>query len=754
MTLLVLKITLLFALGLALPPVLRKASASTRHLVIVTALVASLLLPGLLPVMPAWEVLPVQKAAPAATPKEAISGILPASEPRTEKPAIPANARGSARVAAEPSGLKVLWSRALSLPRRFGWPALAATWAAGAVAMLLLLALRLASTHRIVGRSDPERDPERLSLLRELAESLSIRRAVALRRRGPGGMPMVWGFRRPVVLLPADSDEWSGERLRAVLAHELAHVARSDLAALFIGHVACAVHWFHPLAWVLKRRLATEREIACDDMALGQGIEPRRYATHLLDIAAACGSTRSLAPVMAARSQLEGRIMAILDDNPNRGNASLTARTTIAALTLALAIPLASLTWARAATKTVVIAPGAVASVPDRKSDVAQFNEELQRLNYVVADVSRLIAGLDANRPETRAACAWALGENGDPRAVEPLIETLDDRSDKTREWVARSLGRLGDPRAIDPLIERLDDDSPAVREWVARSLAELGDPRAGLHLIGNLDDPDPDARQWAVRALADLGDEKAVEPLLARIHDPDAEVRQWIVRALADLGDKRAIPGVRQLLDDPDAEVQEYAVRALGDLGVERRDWHWDPKREEPLMPSLDDTPPKPGDPESIASLIRSLGSEDADVRQWSARSLGDIGDASAVTPLIALIADENAEVREWAIRVLGMLGDARAVTPLLDALDDAKPEVREWSVRTLGTFQDALMFNPLVDRLADPSADVREWAARALGAYGDPSAIEPLTSLLDDEDSDVRRWAERAVEAIRSQG
>src|SRR5205085_5416457 len=128
--------------------------------------------------------------------------------------------------------------------------------------------------------------------------------------RGAGAtMPMTWGLFRSVILLPGQADQWSGARRRVVVLHELAHIQRRDCLTQFLAQVACALYWFHPLAWLAARRLRREREQACDDRVLLAGSRASDYAWHLLDIARSLRSARCAAfatVAMARRSQLEG----------------------------------------------------------------------------------------------------------------------------------------------------------------------------------------------------------------------------------------------------------------------------------------------------------------------------------------------------------------------------------------------------------------------------------------------------------------
>jgi hypothetical protein len=131
-----------------------------------------------------------------------------------------------------------------------------------------------------------------------------------------------------VVLLPATAAEWTQARRRMVLLHELAHVQRLDTLTQSLAQMATALHWFNPFVWRAAHQLRSEAEQACDDRVLGAGMRASAYAGDLLDIARAAGPDQRLASAalaMARRSQLEGRLLAILDAHRPRTGASRVA---------------------------------------------------------------------------------------------------------------------------------------------------------------------------------------------------------------------------------------------------------------------------------------------------------------------------------------------------------------------------------------------------------------------------------------------
>jgi TonB family protein len=158
-------------------------------------------------------------------------------------------------------------------------------------------------------------------------------------------MPLAWGILRPVVVLPAAARDWPAERLRSVLMHERMHHERRDLLAQAVAQAACCLFWFHPLAWMALARQRAERERACDDAVLRQGIGAHDYASHLMEVVRAAAGRRASwaeAPAMAEGSNLEARVRALLDGTKDRRPLTRGGAAMIAMAVAALLIPLAA----------------------------------------------------------------------------------------------------------------------------------------------------------------------------------------------------------------------------------------------------------------------------------------------------------------------------------------------------------------------------------------------------------------------------
>ena len=158
--------------------------------------------------------------------------------------------------------------------------------------------------------------------------------------------PFTIGAMRPVILLPMDARYWTSERLRIVLVHEAAHVARLDYVAQLVGTIACAVYWFNPITWLAVSRLRAEAEHAADDRVLAAGVDGVTYASHLLELARpdrAPLSTAMAVGMARGTTRLEKRFTAMLDSERSRGTVPLRFQAAVGSAAMLVAVPFTSL---------------------------------------------------------------------------------------------------------------------------------------------------------------------------------------------------------------------------------------------------------------------------------------------------------------------------------------------------------------------------------------------------------------------------
>ncbi len=654
------KATILLAVAGLASVALRRASAASRHLVWTLALVSALLLPVLSLALPRWQVPLVTLDAVATV--DATSGQALTSQSSTQAPGLTRNIESPAIGAPSTAPVERSTASASSWPT-LSWPAiLLMLWAAGALIVIGRLALGLLAVQWMSRRTERVIDAPWLPLARTLAGQLGITPRILFLRSGRASMPMAWGVLLPSVLMPADADTWPVERLRIVLLHELAHVKRRDCLTHMLAQIACALYWFNPLAWIAARHVRTERERACDDLVLAAGTPGPDYADQLLEIARVMRAGRypgvlagaSLA--MANRSQLEGRLMAILD--PAVPRAGVTPLRTLGATALfAIALmPLASMQpWAYAATPMIDV-DAAVATTGGQNPTPTPTPTPTPRPTPTPTPNPQYGGRLVENlvRSQIPGAIEGAI-QGAVQGAVHGAVQGANPDNDTND---AQDSARKGDPKAIAALTAALKDSDRDVREAALNALVQLRDPNIFEPLVQALSDESPDVREKAAFGLGQMHDKRAVAPLTNALKDASADVREQAVFALGQLRDPAAFDGIVAALRDSNADVREQAVFALGQLR--------DRRALEALISALKDTAP--------------------DVREQAAFALGQLRDRAAVEALVIALKDSAADVREQAAFALGQMRDPRAIDGLTDALKDASADVRQQAAFALG--------------------------------------------------------------------
>ncbi len=369
------KATFLLAFAALLCAIFRRFSAGTRHLLLTLSLCGSLLLPFLsivkvweVPILPApisvsgasgsnesignvevFEMPEARTLQQSAASFEASDGMRKKSEFPTNliSPEEPLPVTNTSRMQSPPQK-----NTPSLLPQLVNWAL--AVWVVGALLVLLRLLIGFTAGNFLVRRAARFDDPALNELFSSLLVELNLKNTVRLLRSERTLMPIVCGILRPVVLLPAEAQNWSEERLRIVLLHELTHIARRDCLTQVLAQTACAFYWFNPLVWHAARRLRVERERACDEFVLSVGTKPSAYAHHLLEIARLLRErsifewSQTTTVAMARQSQLEGRVLAILDKENGKDYAmsrltktSAVALVCVFLLTLAVVSPTA-----------------------------------------------------------------------------------------------------------------------------------------------------------------------------------------------------------------------------------------------------------------------------------------------------------------------------------------------------------------------------------------------------------------------------
>ncbi len=191
----------------------------------------------------------------------------------------------------------------------------ALAWLAGCAVLLARLLVGHLRLRRMLRESRAAADGGVLRVLAELCSKAGVMRVVCLRVSEAVGAPVLYGLRRPVILAPAGwIESLAPDELRALLAHEVAHVKRRDVLANLIQRLVEISVFFHPGTWLASRGITLAREELCDAWALNTGADAADYARTLTAAAERAQAHLNIASVgvVEGRSTLRKRVEAIM----------------------------------------------------------------------------------------------------------------------------------------------------------------------------------------------------------------------------------------------------------------------------------------------------------------------------------------------------------------------------------------------------------------------------------------------------------
>jgi beta-lactamase regulating signal transducer with metallopeptidase domain len=279
-------------------------------------------------------------------------------------------------------------------------------WLAGVCLLAMRIAFGLFVLDQVRRRGLRALPPALVARFRALQARLGIQRDIRYCESPRVGVPAVIGFFRPIVLLPMRAlTGLTPEQLEAVIAHELGHIKRFDVAVNFLQVVAETLFFFHPAVWWLNRRIRADREDCCDDVAVRACGESVGYARALATMA----GWRDV-PTLAMASTggpVAARVARLLGMRP-RGDAR-TASMFTASLVLATAL------IAGAVSIGVVRPVFAETAEVEREADEALEAREAEALE--AAEAAEAVEAIDAIDPSEEfetaeaAAVAAALAE-------------------------------------------------------------------------------------------------------------------------------------------------------------------------------------------------------------------------------------------------------------------------------------------------------------------------------------------------------
>lgn len=389
--------------------------------------------------------------------------------------------------------------------------------------------------------------------------------------------------------------------------------------------------------------------------------------------------------------------------------------------------------------------------------------------------------------PQVRVSAALALVSSEDCHAVIQFVEqVLHAPGFVWDAEVVEALAATPDDRLIAPLVEALDDENVHVRQAAAGALAKIGwlaiddtvraqvfilhgcwDETAelGVAAVGPLTnalyEATDQAKRCATEALGDVGTIEAFEALMGVLEDQDSDdaarsIAAWGLRSYCwEWITDSQLATVAIVLQDW-SEVTKLGAAAIGPLTKALLDGAVDGRVS--AARALGVTPSK----KSFSALVLALTdpTQDVQVREMAACSLGEIGNADVAPALMAALSDQAWPVRVAAAGAMERLGlvpgagrgralyvaamkrwdeavsmGSDAVAPLLGLLGFAA--VNEAAAEAVARIKPHGV-DALAAVLRERTRDlvIREVAAIALAKQGDPRALEALRAMLEDPD------------------
>ncbi|RPD41639.1 M56 family metallopeptidase [Chitinophaga barathri] len=187
-------------------------------------------------------------------------------------------ARAVQQAPARQSGLQTMFPGMESY-----FPILVAVYIIGVSVMTIKLCLDLSQLRQVRQQGVTPMGKAWDQHLRGLGMRLGITKKVQLFISDHLQVPVMIGFLKPVILLPAAMvNNLSPEQLEAILLHELAHIKRNDYLLNIFQSIVETILFFNPFVWWISRNIRQEREHCCDDLVIAGTVQPMHYAKALV----------------------------------------------------------------------------------------------------------------------------------------------------------------------------------------------------------------------------------------------------------------------------------------------------------------------------------------------------------------------------------------------------------------------------------------------------------------------------------------
>lgn len=390
------------------------------------------------------------------------------------------------------------------------WPeVLGVIWMGMAVLLLVIGWL----THRraVAGalRGATPASPREASSLATARGRLGLRDSIELIRSAIFEAPAVLRIVRPVIVLPPHGcDGLEEAELVSLLTHECAHVARRDNLLGRIEQMLIAALWFHPLAWIAQREIATAREEACDEIVADADSESDTYLAALTKICRAALAPRIASVSCMANAKLKERLEHLMNYEKLRTSA-FSHRSVMGAIAVFILATTAASGVLSASPKNTEDGPYSV-QVDARKLAGGQISVHVTARSKATGEVVfDPTVTVSAGRPET-------ITRDVDGQELQAIVSATSPENAKV-EFSVSKLGQTLEKLSLTPVVhDRVGEDHTGAPQQYT------GDPISLRLKDAQLSD--------VMRTFGQLtGTTIVVDPSLAdRLVDVDAAGMPW----------------------------------------------------------------------------------------------------------------------------------------------------------------------------------------------------------------------------------
>lgn len=332
-------------------------------------------------------------------------------------------------------------------------------------------------------------------------------------------VPITFGWRRPIILLPAGALSWDQERVRQVLLHELIHIKRADYFFNLLSVMIKGLYWFNPISWIMIRQFRLNREWACDEELLAMGTDRFSYAENLVAIANLSQSStfRQLAPSFAKSNTLATRIKRVLHQKPQASAGHTFQFVAIAAVVL---VSLLSLSLN-------------LRTIRERPYSKVAYNRVLQQLG-----------ALDAKQKIVSLHQLGRWGQRSSFTSIKPLVLDTNPEVQKKALWALQQIGCLPAFRLIS---QQVQDEDQEIQRYASELLASYPSSKLQAYLLDYLDEPSME--QWFIQHFQQIELLGQTEQLAHHLAGGNTLLQSQIRAQLQSLEGEKSVAYLQQLL-------------------------------------------------------------------------------------------------------------------------------------------------------------------------------------------------------------